>query len=400
VPSLVRTGRKPLAAIIAAATLLLGTSCSGGEPTASGFQQQKQTKPAPPPPTITVAPAEGAKRVRPDKPVVVTASGGKLEKVVVRAGRHVVDGRLDDSGTRWRSTERLRPATTYTVEAQAVGDGGPTQVNSKFTTLKPQNELAVIDVTPAVKGEILGVGAPIIVTFNRPVEDKAAVERALEVKPEKPVPGAWRWVSDRQVIYRTSRFWPAHQKVRFTARIAGVRSGPGTWGVKNVSHTLRIGAAWISTVNVKTHTMVVRKDGKVMRRMPISAGKATTREYTTTSGIHLTMERGNPVVMISPGRKPGDPGYYREVVNHAVRISSSGEYVHAAPWSIYAQGRANVSHGCINAHPRDAKWFYDNFHRGDVVKIVGTDRPLEWNNGWGFWQLSFKEWKKGSALDT
>ncbi|MFO7253136.1 MAG: Ig-like domain-containing protein, partial [Actinomycetes bacterium] len=173
-PSLVRTGRKPLAAIIAAATLLLGTSCSGGEPTASGFQQQKQTKPAPPPPTITVAPAEGAKRVRPDKPVVVTASGGKLEKVVVRAGRHVVDGRLDDSGTRWRSTERLRPATTYTVEAQAVGDGGPTQVNSKFTTLKPQNELAVIDVTPAVKGEILGVGAPIIVTFNRPVEDKAA----------------------------------------------------------------------------------------------------------------------------------------------------------------------------------------------------------------------------------
>ena len=130
--------------------------------------------------------------------MVVTASGGKLEKVVVRAGRHVVDGRLDDSGTRWRSTERLRPATTYTVEAQAVGDGGPTQVNSKFTTLKPQNELAVIDVTPAIKGENVGVGAPIIVTFNRPVGDKAAVERALEVKPEKPVPGAWRWVSDRR----------------------------------------------------------------------------------------------------------------------------------------------------------------------------------------------------------
>jgi len=135
-----------------------------------------------------------------------------------------------------------------------------------------------------------------------------------------------------------------------------------------------------------------------MRVMKISAGKATTREYTTTSGIHLTMERGNPVTMISPNRKPGDPDYYKMEVNHAVRISNSGEYVHAAPWSVWAQGRANVSHGCINAHPDDAKWFYDNFHRGDVVKIVGTDRQLEWNNGWGFWQLSFNEWRKGSAL--
>jgi len=131
--------------------------------------------------------------------------------------------------------------------------------------------------------------------------------------------------------------------------------------------------------------------------MRISAGMATTREYTTTSGVHLTMERGNPVRMISPGRKKGDPGYYDVMIDHAVRISNSGEYVHAKN-NVWAQGVRNVSHGCINARPDQAKWFYDNVQRGDVVDITGTDRELEWNNGWGYWQMSFSEWKKGSAL--
>jgi len=52
--------------------------------------------------------------------------------------------------------------------------------------------------------------------------------------------------------------------------------------------------------------MYVYRDGKRVQTMRISAGMATTREYTTTSGVHLTMERGNPVRMISPGRKKGD----------------------------------------------------------------------------------------------
>ncbi|MFD2352006.1 L,D-transpeptidase [Nonomuraea ferruginea] len=109
------------------------------------------------------------------------------------------------------------------------------------------------------------------------------------------------------------------------------------------------------------------------------------------------MERVNPVRMISPGRKKGDPGYYDVMVDHAVRISNSGEYVHAKN-NVWAQGRQNVSHGCINARPDQAKWYYDNFQRGDIVEIKGTDRELEWNNGWGFWQMSFKQWKQGSAL--
>ncbi|GIH53614.1 hypothetical protein Mro02_05280 [Microbispora rosea subsp. aerata] len=382
--------------LAAALTACSGDSDAPGSPGGDGGT----AAPAVPAPAIKISPATGSAKVRPDKTVVVTAANGELEQVTVRAGGETLEGEFNSTRTRWTSKRPLKPSTRYTVSAKATGKGGPTTATSRFTTLQPKVGLRIVDVTPSIKGETVGVGIPIMVRFNAPVRDKAAVERALEVDAEKPVEGAWRWIDDTYVIYRTAKFWPAHQKVKFTARLTGVKAGPDTYGVKDHTTTIKIGAAWISTVSTKTHMMVVRRDGKVVRTMKISAGKATTREYTTTSGIHLTMERGNPVTMISPGKKEGEPGYYKEIVNHAVRISNSGEYVHSAPWSIGSQGRANVSHGCINAHPTDAKWFYDNFHRGDVVKIVGTDRALEWNNGWGFWQLPFSKWQQGSALET
>jgi hypothetical protein len=96
--------------------------------------------------------------------------------------------------------------------------------------------------------------------------------------------------------------------------------------------------------------------------------------------------------MISPGRSKGDPGYYDVMIDHAVRISDSGEYVHAKD-NVWAQGRANVSHGCINARPDQAAWFYANSLRGDPVTITGTTRELDWRNGWGYWQVPWKEWR-------
>ncbi len=137
-----------------------------------------------------------------------------------------------------------------------------------------------------------------------------------------------------------------------------------------------------SLIDTRTFRMTVHKDGLAAQEMAISAGMATTREYTTTSGVHLTMEKKEKVRMVSPRRKPGDPEYYDLMIDHAVRISNSGEYVHAKD-NLWAQGRLNVSHGCVNARPDQAKWFFDNSLRGDPVVIVGTDRPLEPANGWG-----------------
>ncbi len=385
---------KPTAGIALLAAAALTASCSGGNPVTGGSGAPDATTSATPQaPTITITPAEGSKKVSPDKKIVVTAAGGTLDEVTIEGGDDQVTGAYNADKTRWISKGTLQPATSYKVTAKA----GTTTTAGQFTTLKPERELKVADVTPNRKGEKIGVGAPIIVTFNQPVTEKAAVERALQVEAEKPVKGAWRWINDTVVIYRTATYWPAHQKVTFTADLSGVKAGKDTYGVEDYDTTLTIGAKVISKVDVDKKMMWVYKDGKRVKTMRISAGMGTTREYTTTSGVHLTMERANPVRMISPGRKKGDPGYYDVMINHAVRISNSGEYVHAKD-NVWAQGVRNVSHGCVNARPDQAKWFHDTMQRGDVVDITGTDRALEWNNGWGFWQMSFNQWKKGSAI--
>jgi hypothetical protein len=146
--------------------------------------------------------------------------------------------------------------------------------------------------------------------------------------------------------------------------------------------------------------MVVKVNGKKVKTIPTSMGRGGSRKYTTTNGVHLTMAKEDPTVMTSEwmGVSPGSPGGYSLTVYKAVRISNSGEYVHSAPWSVGSQGSSNVSHGCINISPSNAKWFYNLSYRGDPVEVTGTSRELEPDNGWGFWQLKWDDWVKGGAL--
>ncbi|ACY98168.1 MULTISPECIES: L,D-transpeptidase [Thermomonospora] len=347
---------------------------------------------------VTITPANGTGQVKPDAPIEVKVTDGKLDGVTVTGGSVPITGTLSADRTHWRADRTLVPGTSYTVSVRVRDGGKTTSATSTFTTLKPRQTFGIADVTPNIRGEKVGVGMPIIVRFDRPVTNKAVVERALEVTPEKPVEGAWRWIDSQQVIYRTKTYWQPHQKVRFTARLAGLQGAPGVYATEDKSYTIEIGPKQVITGDINKHHATVYRDGKKLRTMPFSAGNGTTREYTTTSGVHLLMEKAHPVKMTAPGRKPGDPGWYEQMVDYAVRISNSGEYFHSAPWSVGAQGRANVSHGCLNLSPQNAKWLFGIAQRGDVVKLTGTSRQLEWDNGWGYWQLSFEEWKEGSAL--
>ncbi|MFI6482411.1 Ig-like domain-containing protein [Nonomuraea sp. NPDC050663] len=348
------------------------------------------------PPVVTVWPAFDTMRARPDRGLVIKAQGGTLAEVHAYSGRRPVPGRLDPTGTTWRSDWTLEPGKEYTITAKAAGATQTTVTAGKFRTRDAGPSFEIADTAPS-PGETVGVGMPIIVDFDAPIRDKTAVESALQVTASRPVEGAWHWTTDTQAVYRTKEFWPAKTAVSLVAHLAGVRNGPGVYGTADQRLDFTVGRRQISTVSTATKQMVVRRQSKVVQRMAISAGMATTREYTTTSGVHLTMEKGNPVRMISPGRSKGDPGFYDVMINHAVRISNSGEYVHAKN-NVWAQGRVNVSHGCINSRPDQAAWFFDNSLRGDPVTITGTDRELEWNNGWGFWQLPWDRWLQGSAL--
>jgi lipoprotein-anchoring transpeptidase ErfK/SrfK len=83
-------------------------------------------------------------------------------------------------------------------------------------------------------------------------------------------------------------------------------------------------------------------------------------------------------------------------VQWATRISNSGEFVHSAPWSVAQQGNSNVSHGCINLSPENAKWFFDNVKKGDVVINVNTGGPnLKPWDGFGDWQIPWGQWVSG-----
>ncbi|WP_067482626.1 L,D-transpeptidase [Actinomadura hibisca] len=388
-------------AALAAAVLALA-ACGGGDgPDGGSGAPARADGPAATPAAIVIKPVTGAARARPDRGVTVTARRGVLKQVVVRGGGAVAPGRLSADRRTWRTRWALRPGTSYTVTAAGTGeDGAPTAATGRFTTLRPAAAFRIADITPQ-PGETVGVGMPLIVTFDRPIADRAAVERALEVRMSRRVPAAWSWTDPRQVVLRPRRYWPSGQRVTLLAHTAGVRSAPGVYGADGATGGFRVGPSRISVVDVRRHRMTVRVNGTRVRTVGISAGKGGTRAYTTTSGVHLTMGKGDPVVMTSGWmgvKDENDPRYYKLKVRHAVQISSSGEYVHSAPWSVRQQGRANVSHGCVNASPAFAEWFYGQTQRGDVVVVTGTDRSLEWYNGWGYWQMPWSSWMAGGAL--
>ncbi|MFC4913972.1 L,D-transpeptidase [Actinomadura gamaensis] len=380
----------------AGAMLVLASACGGGDGgTKRGELAAESSHP------VTVTPADGATAVKPDGTVEVKAASGTLDGVTVQGGGKALPGEFVADRKSWHSTRTLVPGADYTVSVQGRRNGKPVTVTSRFSTLKPSKTLRIVDITPNQAGEKVGVGMPVFVRLNRAVTGKsakAAVERALTVTPEKPVEGAWRWIGDDRLVYRTRTYWAPHQKVEIDAKLAGVSVGNGVYGVKDSAATMRIGAEQITKGDISDHEMTVYRDGEKVRRIPFSAGNGSTREYTTTSGVHLLMERESHVTMVSPGRKPGDPGYYKTDVDWAVRFSNSGEYTHSAPWNVGIQGSANTSHGCLNLSPANARWYYDHAQRGDVLALTGSSRKVEWDNGWSFWQMSFDKWKQGSAL--
>ncbi|GAA3206574.1 L,D-transpeptidase [Actinocorallia longicatena] len=385
-----------LVGIVSVAALTAACS-SGGGGGGTGGPGGSAKEPAAP--VVTITPADGTGKAKPEQGISVKTDIGALQSVKVQLKGKDVPGAMNADKTSWKSAWTLQPNASYTVEAVAAGEQGKTTTaTSSFKTLKPASTLGLEYNIPS-GGDTVGVGMPVVLNFDQPVVDKKAVEKSLVVESKYANEGAWYWYTDKQVIFRTKKYWKAYQTIKVTGHLAGVKAAKNVYGASDFTLKFKIGSQSISTVNTKTHRMVVKVDGKKKWDVGISAGKATERKYTTTSGIHLTMDKKNPETMISPGIKEGEPGYYKEIVPYAVRISYSGEYVHSAPWSVGSQGRANVSHGCVNAPPSFAREYYGTSKWGDIVDIKGTTRELEFDNGYGWWQKPWKQWILGSAFD-
>jgi hypothetical protein len=100
------------------------------------------------------------------------------------------------------------------------------------------------------------------------------------------------------------------------------------------------------------------------------------------------------------GIAAGSREAYDLQVQWATRVTWSGEFVHAAPWSVGSQGVDNVSHGCTGMSTDNAKWFFDQTRIGDIVQVVNSQGATmePFTNGFGDWNISWDDWLKHSAL--
>ncbi|HEU5159426.1 MAG TPA: Ig-like domain-containing protein [Streptosporangiaceae bacterium] len=374
---------------IALVALVAGGCSSGGDAPGDGGGGAKAAQ-------LTISPANGTRKVAPNLPVTVKVAGGKLSRVTVTPAKgDPAAGALAADGLSWRSSRPLRPATTYTVTAQAAGeDGKPVSSRTTFTTLTPQRRLES-GMSP-LDGETVGVGMPVQLFLSEEVNGKAnraAVERALEVSMSKPVEGAWSWINPREVDFRPREYWPTGEKVRVVARLTGVRAGKGLWGMKDRTLDFTVGPRHITKVSASTHKAKVTSDGKLVRSIPVSLGKPGDDSY---SGTMIAQEKSASTIMDSA--TIGKPGEYRIRSKWNVRMTYSGTFFHAAPWSTGAQGNSNVSHGCVNASPENAKWFFHFTNRGDIIQVSGTSRQVPFGSGPTPWAKSWTDWLAGSAL--
>jgi len=401
VPS-VRQLRWRITGVLAIVTALTVAGCSTGGGTA---QQAGPTAPPTPAAAVTVTPGDGASGITLTDHVIVRANAPLADVAVNRAASAsektdpgVLPGTFSADRRTWTSNGGLFSDSRYDVVAStspAAGVTGTSTVRTSFVTGTPAKSLRVS--WEPVAGQTVGVGAPISLTFSAPVTDRAAVQQRLAVRADPPVLGAWNWVSNRLAVWRPQQYWTPGTKVHVEANLAGYDAGNGRLGVKDRTMDFVVGAAQISRIDASTHIMRVFRNGQLLRTLPVSLGKAAT---PSMDGPHNVLGKSPEVIMDSAtvGIPKGNPDYYYEKVQWAVNYTSGGQYVHSAPWSVASQGNTNVSHGCVNASPADAEWFYGISRLGDIVDIVNTGRPPDTSQLGNIWSVPWSVWKAGSAL--
>lgn len=391
-----RRARGTLLAVLAVGSALVLSACgTGGLTIRAGSVEPASAA------SIVITPAPTGQPVAPASTLVVQADAGRLTAVRVIGPDGPIEGVLSVDGRRFVVPGgRLDYDTAYTVEAEAVDRVGlPTRSTTTLQTVTPSRFLG-FTMSPR-EGATVGVGMPVRLTLDQglpTLSARKAFERTLAVRVDgEPVDGAWSWDSSNVVTYRPAEFWPGHATITVTSKMKGRSFTKSIWGEADRTLSFSTGAAMVSYVDIQKHTMRVTRDGRTVKRIPITTGK---EGFTTRSGIKVvsTKEVTRLMDASTGGTLVNDPEYYRLEVQWAMRLTNSGEFIHAAPWSVAKQGKENVSHGCTGMSTENAKWLYDRSRIGDVVIYTGSNRPMQPWNGIGLWNTPYDEWKAGSAL--
>ncbi|GHH80680.1 lipoprotein [Streptomyces sulfonofaciens] len=355
---------------------------------------------------IAVTPGDGRGNVPVGRRIGVQVRSGRLESVRVMryqdAQRYKVPGRVSADGLTWRPLGRGRLATAarYTIDAVALdGHGRRAARHASFRTVVPDRRF-IGYVTPENRATV-GTGMIVSLEFNRPIRDRAAVQRAVRVVSRPPVPVAPHWFGRSRLDFRPEHYWKPGTRVRVQLRLRDVAASPGVYGLQYKTIAFTVGRSQVSRVDAAAHTMQVRRDGRLIGTLPITAGAPTSTTYNGKMVVSEMME-----VTRMDGRTVGFGGEYDiPDVPHAMRLTSSGTFLHGNYWAEGVFGTDNVSHGCVGL--RDVKggssstpagWFFDRSLIGDVIEVVNSqDSQVDPGNGLSGWNMSWRQWRAGAV---
>ena len=382
----------------ALATLGLGVfapnvlaACGGTTAT----QAEKKEQPAP---QLKYQPANAADNVVPIVPVSVEVDDGWFQRVALtNSSGKVVAGAFNQDRTVFTATEPLGYDQTYTWGGSAVGhDGKAVPVTGKFTTVSPTKKIG--GAFQLADGQTVGVAAPIIIQFDAPISDKAAVEKALTVTTTPPVEGSWAWLPDEaggaRVHWRTREYYPAGTTVNVDAKLYGVPFGDGAYGADDISLDFQIGRRQLVKAEVSSHRIQVVTDEGVIMDLPCSYGEADKARNVTRSGIHVVTEKYADFYMSNPAagysqrsRTLGGP----DLQQRRVHPRQPGE-----------RGRPGQHQRHQRLHQpvdRRRRAVLHTAIYGDPVEVTGSSIQLSYSDGdiWD-WAVDWDTWVAMSAL--
>ncbi len=280
--------------------------------------------------------------------------------------------------------------------------------SSAAASTTPAGPVKTVRVTSDLNdGDVVGVGEPIVLNFSPAPTDSTAFTKAVTVTVNgQPANGAWYWEQPYkgepvEAHYRTKDYWPANADIQVKLPIGGLSAGRGlVYAGALTSVTFKTGDSHISKVDGQTLQMKVYTNGKLVKTVPVSLGASQTPTFT---GTKIVMQKGEDVPGTDKLRPNGTvlmsgPGYSGDPVPWSVRVTASGEYVHAAGWNTHI-GVRSTSNGCTNLKPADGEWFYKYSLLGDVVTYTNTGGgQLRPTDGLGDWNIPWPVWQQGGLL--
>jgi lipoprotein-anchoring transpeptidase ErfK/SrfK len=385
-----RTARTLMATVALVGGLAALSACGGpaswhgaGDTAGSGGGTGKEAAVA------ISAPANGATDVPTSTEITLTAAKAGSTVTITDASGAEVAGSMRPDGQTWLPATQLKYGTQYT--ATVSGEGANEASKISFTTMAKPGKTTNVTIAMA-DGKTYGVAMPVVVRFGREVakDQRANVEKRLFVTSDPPQVGAWSWFSNDEVHFRPKEYWQTGTKISVRLATGGLPMGNSSYGNKDVTVNATIGRKLVLETDDATHQMTVTQDGQVLKTIPVSLGKSST---PSSSGNMVIMDKNKSEVFKGDASDP-----YVETVYYVQRVTTGGQYIHAAPWSEGDQGKRNVSHGCTNVSQQNAIWLYDLTLIGDPYTVKGTPRKLREGDGWTDWDKTWDEYVKGSAL--